>query len=359
MTTLLELRTKVRQRLTDFPAFASSTALGDGVKYHWSLRDHPLVVDSVAVSVSGAALSESPTYPPSAGTFYLDYDSGALTFGTVPALTAPIVISYQKVKLSDEEVNDAINAGIDYIGGDFYAIASDSRNTLSYTVLGYPIPAGTENVSRVEGNDGSMTYRLEGWSLVPVPTYSVTAYTANYLGDTTSTSLRLTDTSSVAVGDILKNTPSGGASEAVLVTAVASPTLTVTRGYLGTTKAAHASGATWTTYSDRALHFSSVPFEGTLRVTYNARPGNLSADIDTLETTAGLPARAKEPIILYACYWLLSAMQGRKVVKDSSKNLTTLNYSLRDLDTNATKFKMMCDVSSQRLRMKRLQGRAQ
>lgn len=55
------------------------------------------------------------------------------------------------------------------------------------------------------------------------------------------------------------------------------------------------------------IHFRRRPLSGAkFRISYIKRPTPLSLVTDTLEATAGLPARAREPVILFACAKLIS-----------------------------------------------------
>lgn len=56
------------------------------------------------------------------------------------------------------------------------------------------------------------------------------------------------------------------------------------------------------------IHFRRLPTTGlTVRISYLVRPGQLDDPYQTLEGTAGVPTRYKEPIILFACAKLVSA----------------------------------------------------
>ena len=67
------------------------------------------------------------------------------------------------------------------------------------------------------------------------------------------------------------------------------------------------------------LRFFSAP-TGFMRVRCINRPSPLVEPSDTLETTAGLPARAKGPIISYACWYLLTQKIAPRIRSDIAVN---------------------------------------
>jgi hypothetical protein len=78
-----------------------------------------------------------------------------------------------------------------------------------------------------------------------VVTYAKTAATTSFLGSALASNnqLKVTVTGTVALGDILQDAVS---DELVLVTSISSaPTYAVTRGYRGTVRETHLTGATW------------------------------------------------------------------------------------------------------------------
>lgn len=90
-----------------------------------------------------------------------------------------------------------------------------------------------------------------------------------------------------------------------------------------------------------SLRFYAEPEDSYLRVRYIARPQPISSG-DTIEETAGLPSRAKDPIISYACYYLLTqklaprtradvaiATQGQGVLTPRQMNDTINTFFMR------------------------------
>jgi len=67
------------------------------------------------------------------------------------------------------------------------------------------------------------------------------------------------------------------------------------------------------------LRFFGAP-TGFMRVRCINRPALLTATTSTLETTAGLPTRAKDPIISYACWYLLTQKIAPRIRSDIAVN---------------------------------------
>jgi len=64
-----------------------------------------------------------------------------------------------------------------------------------------------------------------------------------------------------------------------------------------------------------SLHFFTTP-TGSVRIHYVARPTTLSSAGDSLEASSGLPARAKDCVVSYACWYLLTQKMAPRVRSD-------------------------------------------
>ena len=64
------------------------------------------------------------------------------------------------------------------------------------------------------------------------------------------------------------------------------------------------------------LHFFSAPGQGTLRIHYVGRPVPFSSADDDLEADVGLPLRAADCIVSYACYYLLVQKMAPRIRSD-------------------------------------------
>jgi hypothetical protein len=65
-----------------------------------------------------------------------------------------------------------------------------------------------------------------------------------------------------------------------------------------------------------SLRFYSAPQSGFIRVHTVSRPTPLAASLDDLAGDAGLPERAKDAIVSYACYYLLAQKMAPRVRSD-------------------------------------------
>jgi hypothetical protein len=71
----------------------------------------------------------------------------------------------------------------------------------------------------------------------------------------------------------------------------------------------------YTVRGDGTLQFHDNPSSGSLRLDLIKRPGTLVYDTDSL-SDLGLPERARHPILLAACYWLLSEKFAQRLNSD-------------------------------------------
>lgn len=360
--TLQNLIDATNDKLKNYTCFASFTGSGNASATTFKLEEAPVVSGSESVSVASVALAEDTSLPVTAGQYYLDDDTGWLVFGTAPASgTSNIAVTYRYKLWSDDWVTEEINNGIDYLFGDFYVVGWDDDTVTDSTDNEYALPPKTEKVMGVEwssANSSTTTwYKKDNWETRPTNTYTLTAHTSDYLSTTTATTLTLSSGGgvSVTIGDVLKDAAS---AELIHVTGISTDTLTVTRGYRSTTATTHASAATWSKWNDKLLHFSSAPGAGYLRLRTQKLASNLSGVTDTLEYTAGLPSRAKEPLVLYACWKLLFAripdrLRHDVVPRASGEWIITPNQLMQ----GAASFKALLDMHVNRLRQRPVSGR--
>jgi hypothetical protein len=110
------------------------------------------------------------------------------------------------------------------------------------------------------------------------------------------------------------------------------------------TKVEYFSDPQWVTFHDwradnsvpgkKYLHWRRILNSGTqVRISYLVRPGSLDSGAQTLEGTAGLPGRAKEPIVLFACAKLVSQQMNARTHSNMFYNAEGANaakqYDLR------------------------------
>ncbi len=362
-TNLTALIAAVNDRLSDYAQWRKYTGTGDGSSTLFRLDDVPVVSGSETVSVNSAALVEDTSLPCTAGQYYLDDESGWITFGTAPSAVADnIVVTYQTKIWQDSLVTDAINAGIDYIGGtEFYVIDYDDNIVTDSTNKDYFLPPDTQKVIRVEyssSNTSTSTWdKRDDWELRRSNLYQVTAHTSDYAATTAATTLTLASGSGryITIGDVLKD---AAQNELVKVSSISTDTLTITRGHRSTTATTHASAATWTKWSDAYIHFYAAPGTGYLRVTTQKRGQVLSSASDALEYTAGLHARAKECIVLYSCMHLLAQRLPLRtrddlVLQTAGENVITV----ADMDRASNRFRYLLGDHLNRLKLRPQLGR--
>lgn len=348
----------MNDRLSNYTQFSSWTGTGDGSATTYKLQDAPVISGTESVVVNDVALDEDTSLPVASGDYYLDDDTGWLVFGTAPVLGHTIVVTYRYRLWDDAMVTEIINSGIDYCFGEFYVIGYDDDTVTDSTNKDYVLPPNTEKVIRVEySTDLSTWTKKDDWEIRPTNTYTLTAHTSDYLSTTTATTLTLASGHGlrVTVGDVLKD---AAQNELVPVTAISTDTLTVTRGYRSTTATTHASAATWTKWNEKELHFYSAPGTGYLRITAQKRSPGLTNVTDTLEYTAGLPSRAVEPLVDYACWMLLSQRIPERIRSDVIPRAQgEYVISPNQLLQVAGYFRLLLDSHLSRLRMRPIPGR--
>jgi hypothetical protein len=338
----------VQQELSDFKQAGAASMTGDGITLRFKLPD-ACIETGVGCTVGGALKSETTDWT-------LDYDSGWFTFTSAPALGAALLWNYTCRQWSKTQYKTSINAAIDYCAKGFYSVAYDNSTITDGTTKDFPLPPRTDKVRRVVVNSAGLDSHEDEWMIVPSPSCTVTAHTANFLSTTTATTLQLASGNglSVSVGDVLKD---AAQNELVQVaTQVSADTFTVTRGYRSTTAVTHASAATWNKWGEKILHFPVAPNAGSLKLTYVKRPSHLSADADTLEYTSGMPEWALEPIIYYAAFKLMGQYSTSNM--KNGKYVAEGDYDPARMMNRASQYKLMADAALASLRMRPMPGRA-
>ena len=107
------------------------------------------------------------------------------------------------------------------------------------------------------------------------------------------------------------------------------------------------------TETTKILHFENALVPGYyLRVTYHAWPGFFDSVNDTLESSIGLPTRAKEPIILFAMSDLLGDRLGPRVRGDLGHNTQNENQvKSYEIQNDAAWYRSRAEMKARRLKM--------
>lgn len=105
--------------------------------------------------------------------------------------------------------------------------------------------------------------------------------------------------------------------------------------------------------------FDGAPSSGqAFRVSYVVRPGNLSAGAQTLEGTAGLPSRAKEPLVLLACSSLIVERMHHRIRDDRGHNTQGDNpVKSYEIQNDAQFLRQQAEVLASKLKMDPLTSR--
>jgi hypothetical protein len=113
------------------------------------------------------------------------------------------------------------------------------------------------------------------------------------------------------------------------------------------------------TPTTKVLHFENAPYSGlVLRVSYVAYAPSFDSLADTLEGDLGLPARAREPIVLFAMSSLLGDRLGPRIRSDMGHNSQNENQvKSYEIQNDAAWYRSQAELKASRLRMDPLQPR--
>ena len=115
-----EFITTLRKELKDFGKIHQETFDGDASTLNFVLKEVPIKDSSYVVKISGVTKTETTDYT-------IDKDTGVLTFVVAPASASDNVsVSYQSVKIRDDDYIQLINDGIDNFRWKFWKEAIDT-----------------------------------------------------------------------------------------------------------------------------------------------------------------------------------------------------------------------------------------
>lgn len=97
---------------------------------------------------------------------------------------------------------------------------------------------------------------------------------------------------------------------------------------------------------------------GPIRIAYKVRPGNLTLSDQTLEGTAGLPTRAKEPLVLLACAALMDDRLHHRIRDDRGHNTQSENpVKSYEIQNDSQFIRAKAEVLISRLKMEPISSR--
>ena len=164
----------VRRSLDDQPFWQREEQNGDGVNGILGAGAVPFRISrppaydtgtSLYVSVGGVAQTVISTGTPTSGQVLVNYENGELTFGTVPvAGSYNVKWSYQKVKWTDQSIENALYAGLRAMFPKVGKEYSDTSLTIQPLKWDYQLPSWAQS-------PGSEVYGIEvqdsGISVLP------------------------------------------------------------------------------------------------------------------------------------------------------------------------------------------------
>ncbi len=117
--TYLEFISKLRVELKDFGEIKKDVWDGDASALNFQASNRPIKDGSYTVKVGGVTKTETTDYT-------LNRDTGLLTFVSAPGAGSDNVeLTYETVKIRDEDYLEIINDGIDHFRWKFWDMATD------------------------------------------------------------------------------------------------------------------------------------------------------------------------------------------------------------------------------------------
>jgi hypothetical protein len=316
--TLANLIDAVNDELENHAMRGSSESEGDG-------ETTAFIVPPVGTTIIDDA--KWSVYVDGVGTtdFTMDFDSGVCTFNGAPADGAVLLFIYNYVFWTDGLVTQAINAAIDNLFPALY-VSTAYTITSDGTSYEYAMPIGPDNARKTitaftVANPTTVICASHGFSSGTIVTISGSDSTPSADGDYEVTSIS-TNTFSIPINVTVAGT-TGTASRppsTQFITAI-DQRASATDPWKRLRRAKR-----YEVFHDEGTitaRFYTAPSSGFLRAHCICRPTTLTASTDSIETVSGLPTRAKDAIISYACWYLLGQKLAPRVRSDMA--VTTQN----------------------------------
>ena len=179
--TLADLRSAVNRKLRNFLFWMDYTDSGDGTRRAFSLPASNIVEGSLTVTVDGVAATVGSA----------DYDWGTGYLSTVPAQDSAVRYRYQCRLWDDDDVKDALNAGIRRFASRFAMEDTDSTIAVDGTSFEYAVPDTVGYISRIDilGTGATQYLKMHnGWETF---TTAGTKYVRFFVPPASNSTLRL------------------------------------------------------------------------------------------------------------------------------------------------------------------------
>jgi hypothetical protein len=251
--------------------------------------------------------------------YVMDYGTGICTMNSVPTTAQTVKWQFDYVHWPETLVKQAVNAAIENLFPALYV-------TTAYTITSdgasyeYDMPVGPGNARKTitsssVANPTVIHADAHGFSSGTVVTISGhTGSTPEIIGDYVVTSTG-TDTFTIPVNVTVAGT-GGTASRpgtVEFVTGIDSRSST-SDPWKRLNRAKRYE--VFHNESTITARFFAAPQSGELRAHCICRPTRLTAETDSIESVSGLPTRAQDAIVSYACYYLLTQKMAPRVRSD-------------------------------------------
>lgn len=151
---------RVRDALQDYPQGFNDQFSGDGVNGAFGAGGTPIKASkpkiydgllpngnpAISVTVGGVAQPVVTVFPPGAGNVYVNYNTGEITFGTIPPVgTNNVLIGFQWTRWSDQTILEALYSGLREMFPRVGKIYTDTTLGIRVNQWDYQLPAWAQD----------------------------------------------------------------------------------------------------------------------------------------------------------------------------------------------------------------------
>lgn len=343
--TLANLRDAVNMELENFPMNGSAESEGNGTDMTFLIAPvgARIVNDTTFAAFINGTLTTAYT---------MDYEVGVCTMTAAPAATETVTWQFTYVRWTDDLVTNAINAGINNLFPALYVQSYDDTYTPDGATYEFSAPAGAEYITSVDSRSST----TDPWSRLRRKRYEIiydggspilrffSAPTQGYLRIHyvgRPTEMRTDTPAAVAVSDISVANPS-------IVTTAAHGLTTGDLVYFTNVATTPEINLTYQVVTVIGATSFSIP----VNVTVSTDDTGSVVFTDSLETTSKLPTRARDLVVSYACYYLLSQKMAPRVRSDvavTTQNSGALLPSQMQLGGQAYMMRFQMQLASMRM----------